>query len=59
MINEKIKECKEIIIDKIYNVLKSGKEINVETFIEISKIIAKFDEYEYEKQEVEKDSEVI
>ena len=59
MVSEKIKECKEIIIDKIYTVLKSGKEISVETFIELSKIIAKFDEYEFEKEEVEKDSEVI
>ena len=59
MVNEKIKESKEIIIDKIYNVLKSGKEISVETFIGISQIIAKFDEHEFDKEEIEKDSEVI
>ena len=33
---EKIEECKEIIVDRIYAILKTGEKISAETFIGIS-----------------------
>ncbi len=36
---DKVEKCREIIVDKIYTILSSGKEISAETFIGISRII--------------------
>ena len=41
---DKIKEAKEIIVDRIYGILKSGKEISADTFIGISNIIIALDD---------------
>lgn len=40
---DKIKEAKEIIIDRIYTILKSGREISAETFIGIANIVVALD----------------
>ena len=55
--SEKIKECKNIIIEKIYQVLNSGKEINAETFVGLSQIIVELDKNE--NKEIRKENEVI
>lgn len=53
---EKIKECEQIIVDKIYSILKSGKEISAETFIGLSNVILKLKKY---NSETKTDSDVI
>lgn len=52
--NEKIKQSKEIIVDRIYTLLTSGKDMTAETFIGIANIIVKLDKHEHKT-----DNEVI
>ena len=44
--NEKINKSKEIIIDRIYAILTSNKEISADTFIGISNIVIELDKKE-------------
>lgn len=47
---DKIYEMKNIIVERMYEVLKSGKEISAETFLGIAKITIKLFEIEKEKR---------
>ena len=49
---EKIKQSKEIIVDRIYNILTSNKEISADTFIGIAQIIIKLDKKEKKDDEL-------
>ena len=55
----KICEMKEMIINRLYETLKSGKPMSAETYLGIASIVVKLSKHEVEKVDDETETDLI